>query len=128
MLPEIGRIDATLFNMSEQGLHAINIMDRKKTGDTRLPCHGRNLAGHIAVAMDKIRPHTGNDIIDDLPLKSKCDLHVFSPLIGVNPIHVEKSHVFSQLDPIVRHYPSDGFDVLFNNRRQVIIEHGALIR
>jgi hypothetical protein len=66
--------------------------------------------------MDKIRPNTGNDVVDDLPLKGKGDLHVFVTVIGINPVHVEKSPAFSQVDPITRHYSSDGVDVFFDYR------------
>jgi hypothetical protein len=78
--------------------------------------------------MDKIRPHAGNNVVDDFPLKGKGDLHVFALVIGVDPIHVEKRPVLRQVDPIIRHYPSDGVDVLFNDRGQLMIEHGAVIR
>ena len=78
--------------------------------------------------MDEIRPHAGNNVVDDFPLKGESDFHVFAPVIGVNPIHVEKRPVLCQMDPIIRHYPSNGVDVLFNDRGQLMIEHGAVIR
>ena len=73
-----------------------------------MPCRGRDQTGHPIVAMDKIRLYIGDDIIDNLPLKSKSDFKVFPAVIGIDITHIEKSPVFGKMNLFIRHFSPDG--------------------
>jgi len=110
----------------------MDVMDREKTGDAQLSCHCRNQAGHPIVAMDEIRPHIRDDVVDNLPLKSKGDLNVFYPIIRVNMVHIEKGSVFGKVDPFVRHSAPDAVQLPYDKGRggrwNASAKYGTVIR
>jgi hypothetical protein len=77
MLPEIGRIDAAVFDMGQGRFHRVDVVDGKQAGNAHLPGHGRDQAGHPVVAVDQVRLHPGNDVVDHLPLKGQGKLWYF---------------------------------------------------
>ena len=81
VLPEIGRVDAAVFDLGEEGLHGVDVVDRKKARGAHLARHGRDQAGHPVVAVDQVRTHPGDDVVDHLALKGQRDFHVFPAVV-----------------------------------------------
>ena len=113
VLPEIGRINAPVFDGRQCRFNGVDIVDGKKTGDALLSGHGRDQAGHPVVAVNQIGLHPGDDIVDDFPLKGQGKLDILFPVIRINPVDIVKGPVFGQVNAVVRHFALDAVDFFF---------------
>jgi hypothetical protein len=71
MVPEIGRIDAAVFDMGQGGFDRMDVVNGKQAGNAHLPGHGRDEPRHPVIAVDQVGLHPGNDIVDHLPLEGQ---------------------------------------------------------
>jgi len=107
MLPEARRIDSSVFNVGHGGFNRVDVVDREKTGNPQPSGHRWYEAGHPVIAVDEVGLHARDDVVHDLSLKGQGELDVFLAVFGIDSIDVEKSPVFGQVHPVIRHFALD---------------------
>ena len=110
--PEARCIHSSVFNESHGGFDRLDVVDREETRDPQPAGHRRYETGHPVVAVDEVGLHAWDDVVDNLPLKGQGELDVFLPVFGIDTIDVEKSPVFGQVHPVIRHFALDAGDFL----------------
>jgi hypothetical protein len=128
VLPEVGRIDAAVLDMGQGGFDRVDVVDGKQAGNAHLPGHGRDEARHPVVAVDQVRLHPGNDVVDHLTLKGQGELGIFTAVGRVDAVQVEKSPVLGQMNPVIGHDVADGPLLPFEKRCQAAVENGPVVR
>jgi hypothetical protein len=84
--------------------------------------------GHPVIAVDQVRLHPGNDIVDHLPLEGQGKLGIFATIGRVHAVQVEKGPVLGQMNPVVGHDVADGPLLPFEKRCQAVVENGPVVR
>jgi hypothetical protein len=113
MVPEIGRIDAAVFDGGQQCFHGVDIVNGEQAGNPHFARGRRNQAGHPVVAVDQIRFDPRHDVIDDFALEGQRDFNVVRSIMGVDGGGIKKGAVFRQMDPLVRHFIADAPEFTF---------------
>ncbi len=80
-------------------------MNCKQTWNPKLSGHSRDQAGHPVIAVNEIRLHTMNDVVDHLPLEDQSDAGVVFLVGAINFVPVVEDSILRQLDSISRQLP-----------------------
>ena len=113
--------------MVQGGVDRVDIMDRKETGNTHFSRHSGNQPGHPVVAVDHVGTDPGDDVVEHFALKHQREFCIFTPVGRVDPVEIEKSAVPCQMDPVVGHDGTDGLNLFFQERGQIVLKNGAVV-
>ena len=102
--PKLRRIDAGFLDARQRHLASVDVVNGEKALDPAPFGHRRNQRRHPIIAVNQIRPHQGNDVVDDFPLEHQRDVHRFVGIAAVNLIAVIKDPVLSQMDVRARQH------------------------
>ena len=127
-MPEIGRVDAAVFDVGQGRFYGMNIVDGKQTRYVQLPGYGGDQARHPVMTVNQVRPDPGDDVVDHFTLKGQGDLGVLAAVVGIYPVQVKKGPVFRQMDSVIGHDPAQR-TVLFSQKvRQPVLKDRSIIR
>ena len=121
MLPEIGGVDAAVFDVRESEALGMNVVDGEQAGDVMATCDSRDQAGHPVVAMDQVGPDFGDGVIDDFALEGEGDVEVI--LIAVDFGTVIEGPVFGEVDALRWEGAGDFFEFVIEDFLHVEVEH-----
>ncbi len=69
IIPEQWRVNAPILDFLHCGGDRMNVVDREQTGNLELFCHCRHQSGHPVIAVNDIRIHPRDNIVQKLPLE-----------------------------------------------------------
>ena len=83
----------------------MNVMDGEESGNAELLGFSRDQPGHPVVAVDDVRLHAGDDVVDQIPLEGQRR-HEEIFLAGlVNPASSVEFTVFRKVNPVTHRDP-----------------------
>ena len=73
VLPELRGVDPAIFDVRKGESLSVDIVNSEEAGDLVAARHRRDEAGHPVIAVDQVRFHLADDVVDDFPLKGERD-------------------------------------------------------
>ena len=124
VVPEISGIDPTVLDVGEAEMFGVNVVNGEQTGDAVTAGDGGDEARHPVVAMDQIRAHLRNGVVDHLALECEGD-QVILGTIDTRPV-VEDA-VLGKMDALFGECSADLLVFVVEDARDIEVKHSAVI-
>ncbi len=125
--PELGGVDAGFLDLGEGHLAGVDIVHGKQALDAAPPRHAGQQGRHPVVAMNQIRPHPRNDVIDHLALENERNAHRLFRAVAVNPLAIVKYPVFGEVNVGFWQHLMILAQLLFVQVEHITMEHAPVI-
>ncbi len=126
--PELRRVDPAIFHLAEGDTLGVDVVDGEEGLDAATPGHGGDEASHPVIAMDEVRVHAGDDVIDDFALEGERYLDGVLGVAGIDLIAVVEDAVLGEVDVIFRQLLVILAQLLFVKLEDVHVEHAPVVR
>ena len=111
VLPELRGINAAFLDLRQRQFLSVDIVDREERGNAETPGGGGDEPRHPVIAVDEVRLHAGDDVVQHLPLEGEGDARVLPSVVRVNRVPVVKDAVLREVDALLRQPFPHGFAV-----------------
>ena len=128
ILPERRRVDAAVFDLGQRRLVGVDVVHREEARNPHPPGGGRDEPGHPVVAVDQIRLHVRDDVVDHLALERHRLKKAVLRITAVNRIPVVEDAVLRQMNPAVVQVAHVDAQLVADQLADVDVEHLAVVR
>jgi len=105
----------------------MDVVNGEQARDFVSPGHGRNQSGHPVVAVDDVRFHPWDDVVDHLPLKCQGHLEILIRIAGIDTVFVKEHPVHGKMNPFLMQAPVDFFYLLVTPWFVIAVINGPVV-
>ena len=128
ILPEGGGVDAAILDLFKRRLLSVNIVHGEQARNPHPPGGGGDQSGHPVVAVNQIRLHARNDVVDHFALKSHRLQNTVFRVIAVDSVPIVENPVLGQMNAAVVQVVHVNPQFVADQVSHVDVEHPPVMR